>query len=320
MIMNRHVSARVAAAALAVAAVTVSACGGPTEPKPWPGGDQRLAEVAATEDAAKAAEAGWVTAPWTGKLTQNNAPTRDQYSSTPIPGVVIMQQRGDDEPHNCTLGTAVQTATDQPAFLTAGHCNKVPGSDLWLLPTADISGRDAKKLPGPYVNVVDTGDGIDPKLDAAVDAAVVPLNPTQLGPASTELAMRYHVAGVMTAEAAKRLPKDTPICFDGAVSGLRCGAVQEARAGGRLLFTGDTVGDEPFTQRGDSGAPVFVLDRQGRAVLVGLLSKGASGSAGWATYLEPNLAATNTRVILDPDVVPYTGDDYSKLTTDPLNR
>lgn len=321
MIMNRHVSARVAAAALAaLAAVTVAGCGGPTEPKPWPGGDQRLVEVAARADADEAANAGWVTAPWTGKLNMNNSDTRDQYSSTPMPGVVIMQW-AEGQPaggKRCTLGAAVQTATG-PAMLTAGHCNRTPDAPLWLFPTADVSGADAKQLPKPYADAINTE--VDPKLDAAVDVAVVPLNPTQLGPASTELAMRYHVAGVMTTNAARKLERGTPICFDGAVSGLQCGEVQEARAGGKLLFTGDTVGDVPFVQHGDSGAPVFVLDRQGRAVLVGLVSKGANGPMGWATYLEADLIVTGTKAILDPDVVPYTGDDYSKLTaTVPLNR
>ncbi|TXI59715.1 hypothetical protein [Mycolicibacterium mageritense] len=323
MISKTRPSTRVAAAlAAAVAAVSVAGCGGPVEAKPWSGSDQRLAEVAATSDAAAAAEAGWVTAPWTGKISMNNSDTRDQFSSTPMPGVVIMQW-AEGQPaggNRCTLGTAVQTDTG-PGFLTAGHCDETADAPLWLFPTADVSGVDAVKLPKPYTGAVDSDGKVDPKLNAAVDAALVPLNPGQLGEVSTELAQRYHVAGVLTADAAKRLPKDTPICFDGAVSGLQCGTVSNANSGGKLLMGGDSTEARPFTKHGDSGAPVFVLDRQGRAVLVGLLSKGAEGPIGWVTYLESNLIATGTKALLDPDVIPYSGDDYSKLTaTAPLNR
>ncbi len=267
----------------------------------------------------------WVTASWTGKLSTNAK--GDQFSSTPIPGVVIMQQRGDDEPHTCTLGTAVQTRDGQPGFLTAGHCNVVNGSDLWLLPTADISGKDAKQLPGPYSDVAYSNSAIDPKFNAALDAAVVPLRANQLGGASTEMSMRYHVAGVLTTTAAKKLAAGTPICLNGAVTGLHCGVVDQADAGGKLRIRNadDAPADAKLSADGDSGAPVFVLDRQGRAVLVGLVSGGAkdeyAGKYAWATFLEADLAATDSKVILDPDVKAYEGGDYSNRTASvPLNR
>jgi hypothetical protein len=251
-----------------------------------------------------------VTPKWTGKVNQNQA--GDQYGGDPVPGIVIAQQNGDD-PQLCTLGTAVRTTDDNPAFVTAGHCDVHPGNPLQLYPSADISGDDARVLPSPFARKEDTDGKPDPKTGVASDSALVPLTGT-LPDDATVIAGRYRVAGVLTTDAVRNLPPRTPICFDGAMSGVHCGEVAQADDQGALRFrpAGGASDGTVFIRKGDSGAPLFVLDADNHAALVGILSSGTkSGDIGWATYLEPALQRLHVQALLNPSVPALNGDDFS---------
>lgn len=290
--------------AAAAAAVVLSGCSGTGEAKPWPSAGQVAA--APTSETVKPT---WVTAPWTGKVNANKA--GDQFGGTPVPGITIAQANGESSPSRCTLGAAVRTEDGTPAFVTAGHCDERPGNQLWLYPSPDISGVDTIHLPKPYASVTDTNGKPDPDTGVVNDSAVVPL--TSLNPAATVIASRYRIAGMLTATAAKELAPKTPICFDGAVSGVRCGVVT-GDTGGVLGFSRGPDAPAPFISRGDSGAPVFVLDSQGRAALVGLLSERIGEGIGRASYLEPALAKMHANVFLDSGISRFEGPDFSKRT------
>lgn len=244
-------------------------------------------------ETAPAAAPVWVTPSWTGKVNENNAPTHDQFGGVPTPGIVIAQQNGSSSPYRCTLGVAVRAAAGGSGFLTAGHCDEHPGNALQLYPTADVSGDDAKVLPKPYVPVDET---------AGVDAALVPLD--ELTPAATLIAGRYRVAGVLTAAGVQQLvPLGTTVCVDGAVTGLHCGPRITDRDG-RVAFA-------VATREGDSGAPVFAVDAQNRAALIGIV-KGGDGGSFTATYLDTALLATGTAAQLDPTVIAFDGPGFSR--------
>ncbi|SIF24634.1 chymotrypsin family serine protease [Mycobacteroides abscessus] len=291
--------------AVVVAAAATSACsnGAASETRSWP-----------TPSPVSAETPEWVSVPWM-KVNANKG--GDQFGGVPTPGIVIAQENGDGAPYRCTLGAAIHTADDTPAFLTAGHCDENPGHELWLYPSAEISGLDVVRLPQPYANVADSDDKRDPKTGVVSDHAVVPL--TKLSSYATVIAGNYRVAGVLTTTAAKALAAKTPICFDGAVSGLRCGVVSQGSDNGALRFAsapGAPTDNTPFISKGDSGGPVFVVDGQKRVALVGLLSSGTeAGDTGWVSYLDSELAAVGAKAVLDPSVTRFDGSDYSASTT-----
>lgn len=281
-------------AGLVIASVAVSACsnGAASETRSWP----TPSPVGVTEtvgETAPAAPPVWVTPSWTGKVNENDSDTRDQFGAVPTPGIVIAQQNGKGSPYRCTLGVAVRAVDNTSGFLTAGHCDEHPGNALQLYPTADVSGDDARVLPRTYVPVSKA---------AGVDAALVPLD--ELTPAATVIAGRYRVAGVLTAAGVQQLvPPGTTVCVDGAVTGLHCGP-RIADRDGRVAFA-------VATREGDSGAPVFAVDAQNRAALIGIV-KGGDGGSFTATYLDAALLATGTAAQLDPTVIAFDGPGFSR--------
>ncbi|WP_131820237.1 chymotrypsin family serine protease [Mycobacteroides abscessus] len=287
---------------LAAAGLAVSACSNGAAPKPW-------ADVTPSPVSAETSE--WVSVPWM-KVNTNDA--GDQFGGVPTPGIVIAQENGSD-PYLCTLGVAILTEGG-PGFLTAGHCNERPGNELHLYPSTDITGTDSITLPQPYTSVSDSDGKPDPKTGVIADRAVVPL--PKLTPYASVIAGNYRVAGVLTTNTAKELGPGTPICFDGAVSGLRCGVVSQANASGALILTHapGAPTDTPFISKGDSGGPVFVVDSQKRVALVGLLSQRTTdGSSGRVSYLDSELAAVDAKAVLDPSVTHFDGSAYSTRTT-----
>ncbi|AYM40364.1 hypothetical protein [Mycobacteroides chelonae] len=294
----------IAFAGLVAASVALSACSNGAAPKPWSGGEPSPVSAETPE---------WVSVPWM-KVNANEG--GDQFGGVPTPGIVIAQENGDSAPYRCTLGAAIHTAGDMPAFLTAGHCDENPGHELWLYPSAEISGLDVVRLPKPYTSVADSDDKPDSKTGVVADHAVVPL--PKLTPYASVIAGNYRVAGVLTTDTAKKLEPGTAVCFDGAVSGLRCGVVSQGNDNGALRFTRapGAPTDTPFISRGDSGGPVFVVDGQKRVALVGLLSSGTeAGDAGWVSYLDSELAAVDAKAVLDPNVPHFDGSGYSTRTT-----
>lgn len=283
--------------AAAAAAVALSACSGTGAAKPWPNVGTGGAVAAPTSATVKPT---WVTAPWTGKVNANQA--GDQYGATPVPGITIAQKQGEASPYRCTIGPAVRTGDAGNAFITAGHCDKTPNSPLFVYPSPDISGADAQELSGRYTRseaqqTPDIGTGL------VSDSALVPVSTVASG--ATKIANRYAIAGVLTAAAVKQLPSGTPVCFDGARSGVQCGALTNANDAGVVRFDADG-------REGDSGGPVFLLDQQNRSVLIGIVKGGLEdGSDTSATYLEPALMRLGAAVALDPAVEPFTGNDFS---------
>ncbi|WP_074356605.1 hypothetical protein [Mycobacteroides abscessus] len=291
-------SRQIALAAVAAAAAALSACSTNASPKAWDSG-------APSPVAAETPE--WISVPWM-KVNANAA--GDQFGGVPTPGIVIAQENGTD-PYLCTLGVAVRT-TIGPGFLTAGHCNEHPGNELHLYPSADITGADSITLPSPYTDVSDSDGKPDPATGAATDHAVVPL--PKLTPYATVIAGNYRVAGVFTTDAAKKLSVDTPICFDGAVSGVRCGVVKGDDNGAlRFAAAPGAPTDTPFISKGDSGAAVFTVDSQKRVALVGLLSSGTkAGDIGWASYLDAALGGVNAKAVLDSSATKFAGPSFSQ--------
>ncbi|WP_206499726.1 hypothetical protein [Mycobacteroides abscessus] len=268
-------------AAVVVAAAVLSACSNGAAPKPW--ADVTPSPVGVTETVGETAPV-WQDVAGQGVVRRDDpAKGGDQWSPVPIPGIKI-GRLSDTDPSGtakCTLGPAVAGG-----FLTAGHC------------------ADGKAGTEQYAQV--HPDGSAP-LDLGVtepaqgvDAAVIR---TAVAPGATRIAGTWPVAGVLTAKGVQQLvPVGSMICFDGAVSGVRCGK--------RVADDGEMVVRVSSTH-GDSGAPVFVVDDQSRAALLGILRDG-DGSETGVTSLDAALLATGTAVQLDPDTVAFDGPGFSR--------
>lgn len=194
-----------------------------------------------------------------------------QYGGKPHPGIAIGQHQSDGSTKDCTLGPAVASARGR-GFVTAGHCDQTPGGQVFVF--ADIDGAE------PVSIGVITGAEDKPSSQGYSDSAVIWTE--AVDPAATKIAGRWPVTGVMTAAEIRRLPAGTPICIDGAWSGVVCSPLEAADDKIRYADIGDG---------GDSGAAVFVVDEKGGATLIGLLrgSDGDNPNIGVATFLEPAL-------------------------------
>ncbi len=168
---------------------------------------------------------------------------------------------------SCTLGAGIR-AGDRTGFVTAGHCGNGDGDMVRL---DSVTGA-------PLGVLSDADESYDSVAKVALDYAAVWTN----APAPNAATVAgLPVAGVMTREAAAKLPKGTPICFDGATSGVLCSALDFADT---ITMMTEGVGG-----RGDSGAPVFVVDGDtGAATLIGITSKSTAATVE-VTYLDPAL-------------------------------
>ncbi len=246
----------------------------------------------------------WVTAPRGGKLRENSE--GDQYGPELVPGVVIAQEQPAGPAEACTVGPAIDRAGTR-GFLTAGHCDKAPGRPVYMFPTF-APDPDSAVLVGTYTDARNFDNG-------HLDEDAAELWTGEVAPGATRVAGDYPVAGVLTTDAAKALPRGTPVCYDGAFSGLVCGPVIDADDQGKLRF--DAPGE-----RGNSGAAVFLLDRDLRAILVGIQEGGhpryresSKTINTTATYLAPELSRRGVRVLLDPSIEPATGSQFSTAVT-----
>lgn len=262
-------------AGLAAAGLAGSACsnGAASETRSWPTPSPVSADVPVWADVSGQG----VEAP------RDSTQYRAQYGSAPAPGIEIVHAKssapGDTVP--CTLGPAVSSG-----YLTAGHCAKGATADQYLVgsPTGDL-------------NLLGVANAVaDP-----VDAAVIRTSAA----ATTTIAGTWPVAGVLTRAGVRDLVKvgdlakpGDPVCFNGAVSGVRCGA--------RMPDEDGMVQFGYQAQPGDSGSPVFVVDGKSRAVLIGIV-KSAGGAATDATYLDDVLFATGTSARLAPRVEAFDG-------------
>ncbi len=213
-----------------------------------------------------------------------------QYGLTPLPGIGFSFRDAANDLQLCTLGPAV---TD--GFLTAGHCSAAQR------PTpADLSkDQDAvmsEQVPfGTVIGAADNGSSVD---SAAIRDVTVPAG-------ATKIAGRYPVAGVLTREGAFNLPRDTPICLNGAKSGVVCAPIHTA--------SGDFVQFGNKVRKGDSGSAVFVVDSENRALLVGILAgRDSTKQYAEATYIEPVLQRLNATVLVDKaSSTGFAGDQFS---------
>ncbi|WP_286151312.1 MULTISPECIES: hypothetical protein [unclassified Mycobacterium] len=215
-----------------------------------------------------------------GKVVVPRDSYGSQYGTQPYPGIAIGQHQSDGSTKDCTLGPAVIGARGK-GFITAGHCDQTPGGEVFVFADANaaepvsisvITGAEDKPTPQGYSDsaVIWTG---------AVDAGV------------TRIARRWPVVGVMTASEVRRLPAGTPICINGAWSGVVCSP---------LIAADDQYVRTPrLAQGGDSGAAVFVVDQKGEARLVGIHS-GFENGQDEATFLEPALQRLGATALTAP--------------------
>ncbi|WP_113964561.1 hypothetical protein [Mycobacterium shimoidei] len=269
-------------AATAAAAVVLSACSGtaPAEPKPWPNVGTGGAVAAPTSAAVNTATYTWKNVDGLGHEGERDATQyRAQFGLDPLPGVEIIHAKGSDAGDTvpCTLGPAVAAG-----YLTAGHCAQDYSADQYLMgsPTGDprLLGTATPVVAGP------------------VDAAVIETSRVSIG--ATRISGSWPVAGVLTAAGVQQLvPLGSYVCFDGAVSGVRCGA--------RLADADEMIQFASGAKHGDSGSPVFLVNGDGRAALVGIVTTSDLSAVTSATYLETALMATGTAVKLDPHTVPF---------------
>ncbi|MGV0675671.1 hypothetical protein ABQE62_05695 [Mycolicibacterium fortuitum] len=277
-------------AATAAAATAVSACSGtaPAAPKPWPS----AGEVAAAPTSAAVKTPAWKDVTVPRDTLSSDDVDHAQFGATPAPGIKIGHRNADGTKDMCTIGPAVAPEMSPSAggFLTAGHCtaNLAP-TPQYLQPDAD----------GPYTAFAPAIGAVNA---GAVDAAAI----WTTGPQPRAGVAQWPVAGVLTEDGVRALvrPGD-PICVDGARTGIRCGALISADDNGRIRY------DVP-TREGDSGAPVFVVDQNGRATLIGIHKEG-NGSTAVATYLDGALSRLGVKALVDPAVAidPQADPGYS---------
>lgn len=278
-----HVSSRkYAFATVAVAtAVALSACSGTSsgEPKPWPNVGTGAVAAAPTTATVKPL--------WQDVTVARNTLSSDdvdhaQFGATPAPGIKIGHRKTDGTKDMCTIGPAVAPTMSPTAggFLTAGHCTAdLAPTPQYLQPDAD----------GPYTEFAPAIGAVNA---GPVDAAAI----WTTGPQPRAAVGQWPVAGVFTERAVRDLPPGTPVCVNGAKTGVVCGGLISANDGGRLRF------DAPG-MKGDSGGPVFVVDENNRATLIGIIKGGAEdGSNTTATYLDPTLRALKAKALVDRSV------------------
>lgn len=221
-----------------------------------------------------------------------------QWGPAPLPGSLLIPipNRGQ---WTATLGPAV-TGAEHPAangWLTAAHVAP-EGSMVGIFTDA---GEETDLYLGVLADTVDRG---------AVDRGLIWTYDLPLDTAATRVA-GYPIAGVMTRAAVRDLPPGTPICLAGARAGTVC---SPKRAGDPavLLFDNRAGG-------GDSGAPVFVVDSAGNALLIGLLAGSADTAEriARATLLEPVLRDLGLRAVTARGVMPVDPELVSAELADP---
>lgn len=269
-----HIALTTAAAA---AAVALSACSA-TEAKPWPTAGAAVA--APTRATLAPTTFTWQNVDGQGHVQFDTGKPPTQYGSAE-PGVAALRGFDVGDVQACTLGPAVNDG-----FLTAGHCSTRGDSQ-------------AQRVAG-VTQYAETSAGGDKDLLGAskpvngLDTAVI--ETSRVSADATRIADTWPVAGVLTPSGVQQLvPIGSSVCFNGAVSGVRCGA--------RVADESDQLVYSAPSERGDSGAPVFVVNEDGRAALIGILTQGDDAGAdrkSTAVYLETALMASGTAAKLDP--------------------
>lgn len=256
--------------ALAAAAAAVSACSTAVSGTPVSDTPNAPAAGAAVSVTPSGVTTRWIDVSGQGVIAKDSH--GGQFGSLPYPGITILQQQGDESPKNCTLGPAVVDKTSQrTGFVGAGHCDDSPGGQTFVF--ADYAGTEAVPV-GVYANSKDAPTPLGYSDSAVIWTRI-------LDPRSTLIAGTWPVDGVMPAADVRKLRAGTPVCIDGAKSGVVCSPLVGAN--------NDYILTAPMTQPGDSGAAVFLVDEKTlQATLIGIHS-GTEDGHSEATFLEPAL-------------------------------
>ena len=179
------------------------------------------------------------------------------------------------------------SARHDVGYLTAGHCDQDDGAPLWMY--TDVNGEHRMSL----LPLQNTERGTDAD-GHAYDAALFFLTPQQQARGfGTVVADGVRLRGVLSVEQVQTLPRGTPICMHGSRSGITCGPLIAAGSD-ELLWGGSAV-------KGDSGAPVFVVNADGEAMAIGTLAGGPAPDQNYATYLAPVLDRLKLRIIIEQE-------------------
>ena len=265
-------------AVLVATSTAVSACS-PSEAAeraPAPVSETVAAPEKVTRDAAAPATPQWQNV--NGTAMPRVAPDGVQYGAQPYPGNNFGQRQANGEPNKCTLGPLVRRISDGAhGFITAGHCDENPGEDVYIWSGPDGGAVLAGMLTGKRDNNADQ------------DSALLE---TVLAPAhdATKIAGKFPISGVMSVAEVKALEPGTPICLDGARSGVMCGPL--------VRTDWDTIKFGTSGKGGDSGSTVFLVGADNRAVLIGIF-QGEDGVTAMdeATYLQPALDRLGVEIV-----------------------
>ncbi|WP_235687348.1 S1 family peptidase [Mycobacteroides chelonae] len=200
--------------------------------------------------------------------------------------VQLLQTAADGATKRCTAGPAVvaEAGAARRGYLAAGHCDGRPGSSV----SAD-------------------GEAVEPYTSTRLGDRGVTVTWGTANAAPT-VAGGFRIAGVLKQHAVQQLPQGTTVCMDSNVSGVRCGPVVENDGTGIYL-------DLP-SERGDSGAPLFLVSDRGTATLIGLAEQRSAGYT-FGAYLDPLLDEVGAKALVDPAVAvnPASDPRYSSATT-----
>lgn len=193
-----------------------------------------------------------------------------QFGQAPFPGIYIGQDQVSGELNSCTLGPLIRGDRGQLGFLTAGHCDDNPGAEVSIFTQADAHRTEV-------IGVLTQATNVDA---AGIDHAA--LWPTVTPADNADRIAGFKVAGHLTAaEVIAEIPEGAPVCVNGAFAGVVCAPLVQAA---------ETITFDEVTGRGDSGAPVFVVDRDDqRAWVIGLLEGAVESGVDSAVYIQPAL-------------------------------
>jgi hypothetical protein len=204
-----------------------------------------------------------------------------QFGTAPYPGINVSQDQGlNVDTADCTAGLPVADGHGRHGFLTAGHCDKRPGATVYIF---DASGTQI--AVGSYSGALQ-----GPQWSLADDTAVLWAD-TPVASDSDLVAHRFKQGRPLSVSEVRDLPLGTPVCIDGAYSGVVCSAL-----------TGHTDTEIEYGnagQPGDSGAMVFVVDAATSiAYPIGTHSGRYLGN-GQASYTQSQLTRLNAVPLFD---------------------
>ncbi|MEC4612884.1 hypothetical protein ACFWXB_13860 [Tsukamurella tyrosinosolvens] len=231
--------------------------------------------------------------PWVS-ITSGDYPRDDAgwaYGPMPAPGITAYQRDSNGELDGCTISFPVIDSQGTVAFLSAGHCDQRTGERLSMITTPDGSGSIEL---GDYQQSVDDQTVLARETPipgaAARDYTVLTMGDQLYRGYRTEIARGVRLRGVMNTDTVRALPKGTMLCKNGAHTGVTCGPLVSADAR-TATFAVRAI-------KGDSGAPIFVVNSAGEALGVGILSGFDAAGNTVVAYLSPALSQLGLRAVL----------------------